>query len=267
MRGMGGIRIPLEIPAAHVTSRFMHMKRSLALAALLCSSLVLISSPAQAAEKLNVLVVTGGHPFEKGPFFELFKTNTALACQFVEHPNVDPSFATSNKYDAIVLYDYNQDISDAGKTNFLAQLKAGTGLVILHHAIVAFPRWDEYRNILGAHYYMAKTNLNGVEKPRSAYKHGVDFTIKVADPNHPVTRGVQDYQIHDETYNLFDVYEDCHPLLTTDEPLSNKVIGWAKTYGNARVFFMQSGHDHFAFYNPAFQRVLDQAIRWTARKD
>ncbi len=93
------------------------------------------------------------------------------------------------------------------------------------------------------------------------------FTIHVADPNHAVTRGVKDYEIHDETYKWFDVAEECHPLLTTGEPESKKVIAWAKTYEKARVFYMQSGHGHTAYDNPSFQQVLRQAIRWAAKKD
>ena len=89
----------------------------------------------------------------------------------------------------------------------------------------------------------------------------------MADPNHPVTRGISDYEVHDETYNLFDVASDVHVLLTTQEPKSNKVIGWAKTYGPARVVYLQSGHDHFAYENPNFRKIVQQAIRWTARKD
>ena len=50
--------------------------------------------------------------------------------------------------------------------------------------------------------------------------------------------------------------EECHPLLTTDEPESNKVIAWAKTYEGARVVYMQFGHDHFAYENPSFQQIL-----------
>jgi uncharacterized protein len=56
-------------------------------------------------------------------------------------------------------------------------------------------------------------------------------------------------------------------LLTTDEPESNKVIAWAKTYKGARVVYIQSGHDHFAYENPSFQRILKQAIRWTAKEN
>jgi type 1 glutamine amidotransferase len=81
-----------------------------------------------------------------------------------------------------------------------------------------------------------------------------------------VTRGVKDFNIHDETYKWFDVFKDCHPLLTTDEPESNKVIGWAKTYEQGRVVYIQLGHDHLAYENPAFQQLVRQAIRWTAKR-
>ena len=80
-------------------------------------------------------------------------------------------------------------------------------------------------------------------------------------------RGLSDFDTHDETYKWFDVAKEVHPLLTTDEPESNKIIGWAKNYEQARVFYMQSGHDHFAYENPNFQQILRQAIRWTAHRD
>jgi len=78
---------------------------------------------------------------------------------------------------------------------------------------------------------------------------------------------VKDFEIHDETYNLFAVANNVHPLLTTSDPHSNKVIGWAKNYGAARVVYLQSGHDHFAYENPNYQKIVRQAIRWTAHRD
>ena len=51
----------------------------------------LLASAADAAkassEKIRVLVVTGGHGFEKEPFFKLFKDNPDITFQAVEHPN------------------------------------------------------------------------------------------------------------------------------------------------------------------------------------
>jgi type 1 glutamine amidotransferase len=219
--------------------------------------------------KIRVLVVTGGHGFEKEPFLKLFKDNPDITYQAAEHPNAHAKLKAeaARQYDVIVTYDFNQQITDEAKADFVARLKDGKGLVVLHHAIAAYPAWPEYWNIIGGHYYLAKTNINGVEKLRSGWKEGLHFRIHIADPNHPVTQGVSDFDTHDEAYKWFDVAQDCHPLLTTDEPESNKVIAWAKSYEGARVFFMQCGHDHLAYENPNFQQILKQAIRWTAHKD
>ncbi len=221
------------------------------------------------SDKIRVLVVTGGHDFEREPFFKLFKDKPDITYQAVEHPHAHALLKAeaAKQYDVLVLYDMTQEITDEAKADFVGRLKDGKGLVMLHHAIASYQQWPEYAKIIGARYYLQKTVVDGVEKPRSAYKHGMNFKIHLADPQHPVTRGLKDYDIHDETYKWFDVSPECHPLLTTDEPESNKVIGWVKTYEGARVFYMQSGHDHFAYENPNFQQILRQAIRWTARKD
>jgi uncharacterized protein len=219
--------------------------------------------------KIRVLVVTGGHDFEHDAFFKLFSDNPEITFQAVEHPNAHgllrPEPAKS--YDVLVVYDMHQEISEEAKADLLAWLNHGKGFVVLHHAIASYQQWPEYSKIIGARYYLEKTTVNGVEKARSTYQHGIHFKIHVVEPSHPVTRGVSDFEIHDETYNLFDVANDVEPLLTTDEPQSNKVIGWAKTYGPARVVYLQSGHDHFAYENASYQQILRQAIRWAARRD
>lgn len=225
-------------------------------------------SSAGTAEKIRVLVVTGGHDFEQEPFFKLFKDNPEISYRAVEHPNAHAELKAdaAKDYDVLVFYDMHQEISQEAKADFLARLKEGKGLVVLHHAIADYQQWPEYAKIIGARYYLEKTMVEGVEKPRSAYKHDMHFTIHVADPKHAVTRGVKDFEIHDETYNLFDVAKGNHVLLTTEEPESHHVIGWAKTYRKARVVYLQSGHDHFAYENPNYQQILKQAIHWTARR-
>ena len=243
---------------------------ALVLPVILFASLARAADADQAAKgKIRVLVVTGGHDFEKEPFFKLFKDNPDISYQAVEHPSVHAllSLEAAKRWDVLVCYDMHQGIADEAKANFVARLKEGKGLVVLHHAIADYQAWPEYNAIIGARYYLAATNINGVAKLRSAYKHGVDFKIHVADTQHPVTRGVKDFDIHDETYKFFDVAEEVHALLTTEEPLSNKVIAWAKTYEGARVVYLQCGHDHFAYENPAYVQILRQAIQWTAHKN
>jgi type 1 glutamine amidotransferase len=242
--------------------------------ALLLVSLIVITGTAaepakDASAKIRVLVITGGHDFEHDAFFKLFDDNPGITYRAAEHPNAHALLRpeASKNFDVLVLYDMHQEITDEGKTDFLARLREGKGLVVLHHAIASYQQWPEYSRVIGARYYLAPTTVDGVEKARSTYKHGMHFKLHIVDPAHPVTSGIQDFEIHDETYNLFDVASDVHPLLTTDEPESNKLIGWAKNYGPARVVYLQSGHDHFAYENENFQKILRQAIRWTAKRD
>jgi type 1 glutamine amidotransferase len=68
--------------------------------------------------------------------------------------------------------------------------------------------------------------------------------------------------VFDETYKGYYVDESVTPLLTTDDPSSNTVIGWAKTYGQARIVVLQSGHDVPTFENPNFRKLLKQSIEW-----
>lgn len=219
--------------------------------------------------KLRVLLVTGGHSFEKEPFLDLFKSFSDVTFTHVEHTNVHALFtpAAAKDFDVLVLYDMWQKIDEAAQTNFVNLATSGKGVVALHHSIADYNEWDSYADLVGARYYLRPKTINGEAKARSQYQHDVQIKVKIADAQHPVTRGVQDFVIHDETYKGFDVAKDAQPLLTTDEPLSGPVIGWAKLNGKSRWVYLQLGHDHFAFENPSYRQLVHQAIRWVARPD
>src|SRR6266702_3618076 len=76
----------------------------------------------RSGEKIRVLVVTGGHGFEKEAFFKLFKDNPDITFQAVEHPNAYSSLTAeaATNWDVLVLYDMQQDIPDEAKKNFVA---------------------------------------------------------------------------------------------------------------------------------------------------
>ncbi len=216
-------------------------------------------------QKIRVLIITGGHDFEREPFFNLFKSLETLSFQEAQHPGAYDFFQPekANQYDVIVLYDMWQDISEEEKKNFINLLKKGKGLVALHHSLASHQNWEEYSKIIGGKFYLQGHRANGVEKP-SSFKHGVRFTVYIADPHHPVTRGLKDFEILDETYGNFEVNPKVKVLLTTDEPSSGRVIGWANTYGKARIVYLQLGHDHTAYENPYYRRLILQAIYWAA---
>jgi type 1 glutamine amidotransferase len=219
--------------------------------------------------KTRVLIVTGGHEFETPQFFKMFEANPDITFKAAEHPNAHVLLKAeaAKDWDVLLLYDMHQEITDEAKADFLARLHEGKGLVVLHHAIANYQAWGEYHQIIGARYYLAETNINGIKKLRSAWKHDMKIPIQIATPEHPVTQGLKDYVTHDETYKWFDVFEGSQPLLRTEEPESNPVIAWAKTYDKSRVVYIQSGHDHQAYEDPNFQKLVRQAINWVAHKN
>ena len=217
-------------------------------------------------EKIRALVVTGGHDFELSPFLVLFQSFADVTFRHVSHTNADAMLSPggAKDYDVIVLYDLWQMIDETAKANFVKLATGGKGFVVLHHAIANYDEWDEYAELLGARYYLRSKTIGGVLKARSQYQHDVKFTVKIADPRHPVTRGLRDFVIHDETYKGFDVAEGVKPLLTTDEPLSGPVIGWTKLNGKSRWVYIQLGHDHFAYENANYRQLVHRAIRWAS---
>jgi type 1 glutamine amidotransferase len=240
----------------------------LAAVGLLCSCRAgVLRGGAAQPEKIKVVVVTGGHDFEHDPFFALFQGYDDI--EYVEAEQKDHSELFEDisgwDYDVIVLYNMTQEISPKRQENFKTLLKdRRVGLVALHHCEAAFGGWDEYRKIIGAKYPLVDQEIDGVAYKTGTYEHDIDLTVHIADSQHPITRGMKDFAIHDEIYKGVWFAKDNHVLLTVDHPDSDKTIGWTRRYGPARVCFLQGGHDSKAYANANYRALVARAIRWSA---
>jgi len=228
------------------------------------------ASPADpSAKPIRAVVVTGGHAFDPKAFPKLFEGHPDIVCEF--KPQKDDSEIFEDvadwPYDVVVLYNMTQKIQEKRRQNFLGLLDRGVGLIVLHHAVAAFQDWPEFEKIAGTRYYLKETVVDGVTHPRGAYREGVDFTIHVEDAEHPITKGLADFQVHDEGYRNQTSAPDNHLLLSTDSPTSEKPIAWVRTYKNARVFCTVIGHGPQVFTSEPFRRVMARAIRWTAKRN
>ncbi|MCS7091289.1 MAG: ThuA domain-containing protein [Verrucomicrobiota bacterium] len=216
--------------------------------------------------RLRVLVVTGGHDYDRLPFLALFTGMTNVSFRVVEHPRAHLWFRPerNGQYDVVVLYDMWRTIDPVDREHFVRVTTRGTGVVALHHALAAYPNWEEYARLLGGQYLFHSITRDGQQLPASRYRHDVRFRIRIADPEHPVTRGLTDYEILDETYQDYWVAPDVKPLLLTDEPSSTPIVGWAKTNQLSRWVYIQGGHDRNAWEHPIYRKLVEQAIRWVA---
>jgi hypothetical protein len=230
-----------------------------------CSMLYSAALSAESDARIKVLVVTGGHGFEREAFFKLFEGHHDIVYEEAVQPKANEMIESGEaaNYDVLVLYDMWQPITEAQKKAFVSMLEKGKGLVALHHCLASYQDWPEFCNIIGGKFYLKERTEDGVKYPQSQAAHGQEMKIKV-NKDHPLTYGMDDFVILDETYNRFRVAPEANVFLTTDNPANGPKVAWTRTYGNSRVAYIQLGHDNQAYSNPNYRRIVAWAIRWAA---
>ncbi len=241
------------------------------------ASQILVAKNSQKGERklertLRVVIVTGGHDFERDEFFAMFNSFPEIKWEERQQPRANDIWLgeTLRNYDAVVLYDMWQQISEEQKQGMVRWLRdEGKGLVALHHSIASYQNWDEYTKIIGAKYFLAPSKApDGKPFERSQFHHDIRFTVRVVAKNHPVTEGLpEQFEIVDETYKGWWLAPDVNKLLVTDHELSDPCVAWAKRYGKAKVVYIQLGHGSTAYKNSHFRRLVRNAIHWVATKD
>jgi len=217
-------------------------------------------------EKIKAVVVTGGHAFEHKPFISLFEGYDDIEyveVQLKDHSEIFEDISGWD-YDVIVFFNMTQKISPKRQENFVKLVKNGTGVVALHHSMGSFQEWPEYIKIIGGRYNLKASEQGGVKREASTYEHDADFTVHIEDTKHPITRGLSDFQVHDETYKKCSFEKDNHLLLTTNHPDSDRELGWVRSYGRGKVCFIMVGHGPSIYAHPTYRQLVARAIRWSA---
>jgi uncharacterized protein len=224
------------------------------------------------ASKLKVLVLTGGHGYNAEGLAKLFNDDPEIVATFAHH-TLTPGKAEARladayerddlySYDVVVLYDSPIAITETQKARFIGLFEKGIGVVILHHAYLAYPMWPEYERIVGGKYvYLAEQMVNGITS--SDYTRGmVDIPVTIAAKNHPVIAGLDDFTLRDERYTNLHMVGAVTPLLKSGDQL----LAWTRLEKRSRVVGTILGHGPTAYDNPNFRRFLWQSIRWCSRR-
>ena len=213
---------------------------------------------------LKLAVITGGHSFHVPDFHGLFRRLDGVIAYI---QSLD-DFASSPRpvrrwYDAVLFYIMLMETPKdeglpwhAGKPfSALSELgETEQGIVILHHAILAYPHWPLWDELVG------------ISDRSFGFYVNQRVRGQIANPNHPITEGVQPWEMADETYTMADAGKGSDVLLTYDHPKSMRTIGWTRQYKGARVFCYQAGHDNATYSDPNFQEVLRRGILWVANR-
>jgi type 1 glutamine amidotransferase len=231
--------------------------------ALICS---IVCTPVS-AQKIKVLVITGGHGFEHRPFYDVFNSMQNIAYDTAVQPKANALIASPEvaKYDVLVFYDMFDSILPTEKDAYINLLKKGKAMVFLHHSLVSYQDWPEFIKIVGGLYHTHPVVVRG-DTLKADYEHDVNLPVRVADKQHPITRGVGDFEIVDERYGGCEILPTVKPLLTTTHPKSMSPLAWINHYGNSDVVYIQLGHGPTAYANANFRKLIQQAIAWSAAR-
>jgi len=218
--------------------------------------------------KIRVLLTYGGHDFDEKSFFAMFDAWPDVVYTKAKMPQAADLLNPSLKkdYDVVVMYDMVPSLTPEQQTAFVELLNSGIGLVSLHHNIGANQDWDEFRKIIGGIHIPREFVVDGKTYGPSGATDDQTIRVTVADTQHPITRGIHDFTIHDETYHKYYTSPDVRVLLTTDHPKNEPPLAWVHSYGKSRVFYFMLGHDASAWQNPNYLKILINGIRWVAEK-
>jgi type 1 glutamine amidotransferase len=174
------------------------------------------------------------------------------------------------KYAAIVAMADRRDpefrLSEGQQRALLKYVHDGKGFFSLHGFCCADKTWvAEMRELLGgvlAHFGIPDTRV----------KVG-RFPLKIADPGHPITRGVTDFEHNDELYYYLQTQGELKPLVVATYEGRDWPVLWTRSYGQGKVCVSVFGHcgvkpsDKDPLEHAPFQKLVVQGIAWVAGRE
>ncbi len=168
--------------------------------------------------------------------------------------------STIHEYDVLILNFRNnfrvRDISSEGRRSLMAYLDAGKGVVALHFAVAALQNWPEYRDVIGR-VWVPKKSGHGPRGP---------FKATIATTEHPITQGLEDFEIDDELYARLEGEAPIEVLVRAHSEWSgaDEPLVWTVPRERGRVACIALGHDARARRSAAFTALLVRTAAWAA---
>ena len=136
----------------------------------------------------------------------------------------------------------------------------GGAALFYHNVTYISPQNEEFRDVLGA-----VTLQHPPLRP---------FKVKIVNKEHPITRGVNDFVVTDEQHFVKYEKDPKYVLmqsvnedgLTWKDSGTSSVAGWAYDYGKGRVCYLAPGHVITALWNPEYEKIQKNAVKWLLRE-
>ena len=244
------------------------MWRSAFILALMCVVVSSFCVPVEAAQKpalMKALLITGddvgAHPWREmsETTREILVKSGRFDVKICEDPYILESETALKAYDVIVFTIFSrrvQMLPGQAQENLLNFVKGGKGFFVQHLASASFPKWEEFGKLCGRHWVMG-TSGHG---PRAVFK------AEIAKKEHPITKGLSNFDVDDELYAKLQGSGEINVLVTADSDWSKKTepLVFTLPYGKGRVVHNAFGHDRKALMTPNVQKIIARGVEWAA---
>jgi hypothetical protein len=139
-------------------------------------------------------------------------------------------------------------------------VEEGGGALFMHNVTNVSVYNDDFREVMGG-VYQGHPNIR-------------PYRVRIVNRDHPITRGVNDFLVTDEQHYM-EYQKDPRYLLMESVNAAGTgyrnlgptaAAGWAYDYGEGRVCYLSPGHLITALWNPEYEKIQRNAVRWLLRE-
>jgi putative membrane-bound dehydrogenase-like protein len=177
-----------------------------------------------------------------------------------------PTAAQLDATDVVVIFAADgMKIVGEERARFEKFLQRGGGLVVLHDGVVSGDQNEWAKKVQGGSW-----RWDGEKKTQW---HEGEVGLYFVDQEHPITKGVSNFDWKDEVYNQMDMSPDVHVLATSFVDVFSiwpQLWTYEKTWdgGTApyRAFVSSPGHEFDVFNSPTYRAILMRGIAWAGKR-
>jgi len=230
------------------------MRKTISVCAVVLAMCVVVGvlAAADGGGKVKVLFLRGGGTHD-------WKGNTPILTAILEKTgdfdvtyteNLDDLKERIKQFDIVIQYTTGMVLTSEQEKGYCDFVANGGGYVGIHSASDSFKNADRYWEMVGG---------------RFAGHGSGKYKIYIYDKEHPITKGLHDFEIQDETYfHNYHKNATMRCLTRMNRGNERQAMCWVSHYGKGRMFYTGNGHGREAWNNPHFQHLVVRGAYWAA---
>jgi hypothetical protein len=227
----------------------------------------------------KALVVRGGweghQPVEATELFLPFLERHGYAVRVEESTEIYADAAEMARADLVVQCITMSEITHEQVSGLAAAVAAGTGLTGWHGGIAdSFRASSDYLHLVGGQ-FASHPGKEPCQRRGAAEDNFLTHTVHITElgREHPITAGVEDFELCTEQYWV--LHDDLIDVLATTthptrpwhhwhRPVTSPAV-WTRRWGEGRIVVTTPGHSLDVLENPNVRTVIERGMLWPAR--